>query len=239
MAHELFRCINSDVTIDLSCKIYLVGCHVDRRGLTPFLLFLFEKEKEKENGPLAFPSVNGPAINMREICKTTFPEYKEVDYIGYVMFGKEIYAFVNIIDVQISVELTSSNNRWMCLVDEIINYQSVMQFKISRTCTAFLFSNVYYYTLYSGKKPVEIPYVAYVTSNNAKQTELDHYFGLSKTNYEWYIFESCDDFIDKCGIIRYAVFDTTPKTLNGKTRWFVRTLDSVVSLSYHRKIISY
>lgn len=230
MSHELFRHVNTDTTIDLPYKINLVACHIDTRGRIPFLLFLLERD---ESNTLTFPFICGPILNMKEECIASFPEFKKVDYVGYVIFSKEIYAFVHIIDVQISSNLTTTNKRWMCLVDEVLNYGSLLDMMVNPNCIHFLFSNTDYYILYSGRTVYEIPQVAYMTSNNPKKTEIDHYFGPTKCDYDNYIFESRDALANKKGIIRYAVFNTTPKTADGMTAWFVRTLDNVVSLSYH------
>ena len=225
MTHELFRHVNVDITIDLPFKINIVACQVDRRSRIPFLLFLLEKEKEKEKD-LSFPFINGPVLNMRCACGLELSEFENVEYIGYVIFKKQVYAFVSVACVKAKVE-----NRFMCLVDEVLNYQSMLNSKINDCCIEFLFSNKDYYTLYSGKKSCEIPYVGYITTDNVKQMEIDDYFGPTKYEYDWYVFEPCDT---SRYSIRYAIFNTTPTTINGKTRWLVRTLDSVISLSSHR-----
>ena len=230
MTHEVFRHVNADITIDLPCKIHIVASHIDLRCRIPFLLFLLERENEDA---LSFPYINGPILNMRDACNSVFSEFVKIDYVGYVMFNKEAYAFVNIIDCQTSSKLTITNKRWMCLVDEVLNYQKVLDIPVNKSCPEFLFSNADYYTLHVGRTICEIPYVAFMTSTNAKQTEIDHYFGPTKCDYDNYIFESCDELVGKYGIIRYAIFNTTPKTIHGKPSWFVRTLDMVVSLSCH------
>ena len=230
MTHELFRHVNTDTTIDIKSKVHLVACHNDTRGGIPFLLFLLERD---ECNNLTYPFINGPVLNMKEQCIAAFSEFTNVEYVGYVLFNKEVYAFVHIIDVYISKNLTTTNKRWMCLVDEILNYGSVLDMRVNPVCRNFLFSNTDYYILYSGRTVYEIPQVAYITSNNPKQTEIDHHFGPTKCDYESYTFESRDELAHKRGIIRYAVFKTTPKTKDGKTCWFVKTLDNVVPLSWH------
>jgi hypothetical protein len=237
MTHELFRHVNASTNITLECKINLIACHIESRNRSiPFLRFLLEKDKDKDISTLVFPSIEGPVFDLRCKCVELFPEFIEISYVGYVIFNKEVYAFVSVLDIQPSSKIPLSNNRWMCLVDEILNYRVVLNyFTVDKKCVYFLFSNVDYYTLVNemGMK-LEIPYVAFITSENVKDTEIEHYFGPTKKEYAHYIFESCDElFVGNKGAIRYAVFGTTPIVVDGKARWFVKKLDDAVSLSWH------
>lgn len=231
MTHPLFRHINTNHIINIDYKINIVACHITDTP-TPFIRFLFEKEIPNE---LTFPSFQGPSNNLREDCLVPFPEFNEISYIGYVIFNKEVYAFVRIADSFTSSKGLLSNKRWWCLVDEILNYRKLLDcFTINKKCVDFLFSNVDYYTLYNGVGTgLQIPYIAYLTSDNVKQTEIDHYFGPIKEEYDHYVFESCDDLLEKEGCIRYAVFETTPITVDKKPRWFVRKLENAIPLSWH------
>lgn len=238
MTHELFRHLNANTNINIDCKINIVGCYIESRNRSiPFLQFLLEKEKDTTT--LSFPSIQGPVSDLRCKCIELFPEFQQISYVGYVIFNKEVYAFVSILDIQTSSKMPLTNKRWMCLVDEILNYRRVLNyFMVDKKCVDFLFSNVDYYTLRDGRGiGVEIPYVAFLTSDNIKHTELEHYFGPTKQEYDHYVFESCDELYG-AGVIRYAVFGTTPKTVDGKTRWFVRNMDVVVSLSWHLLVVS-
>ena len=233
MTHELFRYLNTCTSITLECKINVVASHIDsRKRSIPFLQILLESE-EKED--LSFPSIQGPESDLRSKCIEMFPEFQQISYMGYVIFNKEVYAFVSILDIQTSSNMSLTNKRWMCLVDEILNYRGVLNcFTVDKKCVDFLFSNVDYYTLRNERGiQLENPYVAFLTSDNIKHTELEHYFGPTKQEYDHYVFESCDELLGKVGVIRYAVFGTTPMTVDGKTWWFVRMADDVVSLSWH------
>jgi len=238
MTHELFRHLNTSASITLECKINVIASHIDSRNRSiPFLQYLLERsEKEEETSTLVFPSIQGPVSDLRCKCVELFPEFQQISYVGYVIFNKEVYAFVSILDIQPSSKIQLSNKRWMCLVDEILNYRGVLNyFVVDKKCVDFLFSNVDYYTLRDGRGiGVENPYVAFLTSDNIKHTELEHYFGPVKQEYDYYVFESCDE-LSACngGAIRYAVFGTTPRTVDGKTRWFVRNVDDAISLSWH------
>jgi hypothetical protein len=237
MTHELFRHLNTSASITLECKINVIASLIDSRNRSiPFLRYLLERsEKEEETSTLVFPSIQGPESDLRSKCVELFPEFQQISYVGYVIFNKEVYAFVSILDIQTSSKIQLSNKRWWCLVDEILNYRGVLNcFVVDKKCVGFLFSNVDYYTLRNERGiQLENPYVAFLTSDNIKHTELEHYFGPIKQEYNHYVFESCVELSGAKGVIRYAVFGTTPMTVDGKTRWFVRNMNDVVSLSWH------
>jgi hypothetical protein len=188
-------------------------------------------EREGE-GDLTFVSVRGPVANLRDVCSSLFPDCV---YIGYVIFNKEVYAFVKVTNAPF-IESNKSNKckRWMCLVDEVLNYMGVLggRIRIDPQCAQFLFSNADYYTLTG----CDTPCVAFLTSDNAKQTEIDYHFGPTMRDYDNYVFESCDELDGKMGAVRYAIFGTDAETVGGRTCWFVRSLAEVVSLSYHANL---
>jgi hypothetical protein len=214
MSLELFRHVNQDTRILLDCPIYLVA-FCEKLSPSPFLLFLLEQD-ETEPNVLSFPSLNGPVENIATKLVDVLPG----QYIGQVIYNKCVYVFVKTDTPQ----LQPSNKRWFCLLDEILNYQCVNHsLRVSSLCVEFLFSNPAYY------QRGEIPYVAYICSDNEKQTEITHYFGPVKEDYEFYTFTVCD----KPHFVRYAIFGTTPTTENGVTTWKIKTLTNAVALSWH------
>lgn len=214
MSFEIFRHVNQDTRILLDCPIYIVA-FCEKMLPSPFLLFLLEQQ-ESEPNVLSFPKINGPVENIA----TTLVDVLDGQYIGQVIYNKCVYVFVKT-DVQ---QLQPSNKRWFCLLDEILNYQMVIHYlKVSSLCVDFLFSNPAYYKL------GEIPYVAFICSDNEKQTEITHYFGPVKEHYDYYTFTLCN----KSHFVRYAIFGTTPTTENEVTTWRIKTLTNAVALSLH------
>jgi hypothetical protein len=212
MSLELFRHVNQDTRILLDCPIYFVA-YCEKSLPTPFLLFLLEQQ-ETEPNVLSFPQIKGPVENIT----TTLVVAGQ--YVGQVIYNKCVYVFVRIID-EIPLH---TNKRWFCLLDEILNYQCVIHsLKVSTLCADFLFSNPAYY------QRGEIPYVAFLCFDNEKQTEITHYFGPVKEDFEYYTFTVCN----KAHFVRYAIFGTTPTTENGITTWKIKTLTNAVALSWH------
>lgn len=214
MSLELFRHVNQDTHILLDCPIYLVG-FCEKLLPSPFLLFLLEQQ-ETEPNVLSFPHIQGPVENIAAILVDILPG----QYVGQVIYNKCVYVFVRMTD-----EMPDhTNKRWFCLLDEILNYQcAINSLKVSTLCVDFLFSNPAYY------KRGEIPYVAFICSDNARQTEITHCFGPVKEDFDYYTFTVCN----KAHFVRYAIFGTTPKTENEVTTWRIKTLTNAVALSWH------
>lgn len=229
MTHELFKHLNTDNTVHLLYKIHFVAYNITNDAPVPFIRFLFERDG------MQFPVIAGPTNNLRQQCVDTFPEFKEVQYTGHIIYNKNVYVFVNILDILHSVQLQMCNSRLFCILDEILNHQHVMgNLRIQSSCIEFLFSYPAFYLLKNNNGTIcEIPYVAFIGAEDVKQTAIDAYFGPPKTDYHHYILESFEDASSKKGgVIRYAVFGTTPLTENGHTKWLVESLDRVVSLSW-------
>lgn len=211
MSLELFRHVNQDTRILLDCPIYFVT-FCEKPLPVPFLLFLLE-EQEYEPNVLSFPQIKGPVENITNNLVIAG------QYIGQVIYKKCVYVFVKIEDT----ECKPSNKSWFCLLDEILNYGSVINsLKVSPLCVDFLFSNPAYYTR------GEMPYVAFLCFDNLKQTEITHYFGPIRENYDYYTFTVCD----KSHFVRYAIFGTEPTTENDVTTWRIKTLTNAVALTW-------
>jgi hypothetical protein len=213
MSLELFRHVNQDTRILLDCPIYFVA-FCEKPSPVPFLLFLLEEqEQEDELNVLSFPQMKGPVENI------TNKLVIDGQYIGQVIYKRCVYVFVRIEDTEVKL----SNKRWFCLLDEILNYGSVINsLKVSPLCVDFLFSNPAYY------KRGEIPYVAFLCFDNLKQTEITHYFGPVRENYDYYTFTVCN----KPHFVRYAIFGTEPITENDVTTWRIQSLTNAVALSW-------
>lgn len=232
--HELFKHLNRDNVINLLYQIRFVGYNITDEQQEPFIRVLFEQSETD----MTFPSMAGPTNNLQQQCVNIFPEFKELQYSGHIIYNKVVYVFVNIQDKQPSIQLQKYSKRIFCLLDEILNYQRVLGcFKIQQECIEFLFSNSGFYLLKSTKehnKTYEIPYVAYIGSDNVQQSMIDNYFGPTKNDYKHYMLETYEQAASKKGgIIRYVVFKTTPITeCGGQTFWLVETLNNIVSLSW-------
>lgn len=222
---ELFRHVNQDTKIPLPYCIYVVAFH-EKQGVNPFLLYMLD---HLELGVLSFPKIQGPVEDVSIPIKTILEEYKEIQYIGQVIYGKMVFVFVKIMDEIQGGKIVGK--RWFCLLDEILNHQYVVnQLTISYICVEFLFSNPAYYTLTNsvGNK-YEIPYVGFLCCESDKQAEINYQFGPVREHYDYYIFEECKP----RHYVRYALFGTTPTTENEVTNWKVKSLVNVTSLSWN------
>ena len=207
--YELFRHI---VAVPASAPKYCVAFYIDDTHRIPFIRFLLELDTTSQT--MGFPFF------------TTTTTTNTVDTVGYTQYMGETYVFVRCVN-------DCGNNKYptLCLLDEILNYQCIVgKYNVRPECVSFLLSNPAYYTLYNAKRvPIEIPYVAFLTSNNV---EIDHHFGPTKESHSHYSITvlptNTNTRVDKSGLIRYAVFGSHPLR-NGDM--LVESLDNVVELS--------
>jgi hypothetical protein len=210
--YELFRHI---VATPASAPKYCVAFHIDDTRRIPFIRFLLELDTTSQT--MGFPFFTTTTATVDTTVDTV---------VGYTQYMGETYVFVRCVN-------ECSNNKYptLCLLDEILNYQCIVgKYSVRPECVSFLLSNPAYYTLYNAKRvPIEIPYVAFLTSNNV---EIDHHFGPTKESHSHYSMTvlptNTNTRVDKSGLIRYAVFGSHPSR-NGDM--LVESLDNVVELS--------
>ena len=213
--YELFRHI---VAVPASAPKYCVAFHIDDTHRIPFIRFLLELDTTSQT--MGFPSFTNNTTTTATVDTTVNTT------VGYTQYMGETYVFVRCVN-------DCGNNKYptLCLLDEILNYQCIVgKYNVRPVCVSFLLSNPAYYTLYNAKRvPIEIPYVAFLTSNNV---EIDHHFGPTKESHSHYSMTvlptNTNTRVDKSGLIRYAVFGSHPLR-NGDM--LVESLDNVVELS--------
>ena len=213
--HELFRHI---VATPASAPKYCVAFYIDDTHRIPFIRFLLELDTTSQT--MGFPFFTTTTVDT-------------VDTVGYTQYMGETYVFVRLkcVDANNDVSCVDVSYPTLCLLDEILNYQCIVgKYNVRPECVSFLLSNPAYYTLYNAKRvPIEIPYVAFLTSNNV---EIDHHFGPTKESHSHYSMTvlptNTNTRVDKSGLIRYAVFGSHPLR-NGDM--LVESLDNVVELS--------
>lgn len=209
--YELFRHI---VATPASAPKHCVAFHIDNTRRIPFIRFLLELDTTSQTMGFPFFTTTTATVD------TT---------VGYTQYMGETYVFVRLK----SADSCSDTSCYptLCLLDEILNYQCIVgKYNVRSECVSFLLSNPAYYTLYNAKRvPIEIPYVAFLTSNNV---EIDHHFGPTKESHSHYSITvlptNANTRGDKSGLIRYAVFGSHPSR-NGDM--LVESLDNVVELS--------
>ncbi len=170
-----------------------------------------------------------------EVCSTAldilFLSYEDIDskyeYKGYLFYEGEYYMFFDCSEYQILTHnLNKQNDIWLTLVDEIVNYQMVCQFKIDNKVSWFFLNHQEFIKLKQPdtypSKYYESPIVAYAGCTSKKR-EFISTFGQIPANDGLYYFTQFENvYIDRpskrSGIIRFAIFSGNMKVLMDETK---------------------
>ena len=160
-----------------------------------------------------------------------FLSFGEIDskyeYKGHLLYEGEYYMFFDCSAYQILTHnLNKQNDIWLTLVDEIINYQMVCQFKIDNKVNHFFLNHQEYIKLeQQDSTPIiyyESPIVAYAGCTSKKRDFISTFGQLPDTNDGLYYFTQFNDvYIDnaskRSGIIRFAIFPGNMQVFIDKT----------------------
>lgn len=166
---------------------------------------------------LNFMPILETCVAALEILFLSFGEIDpKYEYKGHILYEGEYYMFFDCSEYQILTHnLNKQNDIWLTLIDEIINYQMVCQFKIDDKVSKFFLNHQEFIKLKQPESnPIiyyESPIVAY-TGCSSKKIEFISTFGqLPDINDGLYHFTQFDNvYIDtaskRSGIIRFAIF---------------------------------
>ena len=182
-------------------------------------------EQQKKEDYVSFLKFNLMTfMDVLETCAAAldilFLSFGEIDskyeYKGHIFYEGEYYMFFDCSEYQISTHnLNKQNDIWLTLVDEIINYQMVCQFKIDDKVRKFFLNHQEYIKLEQpDSNPIiyyESPIVAYAGCSSKKRDFISTFGQLPDTNDGLYHFTQFNDvYIDsaskRSGIIRFAIF---------------------------------
>ena len=149
-----------------------------------------------------------------------FLSFGEIDpkyeYKGHLLYEGEYYMFFDCSEYQILTHnLNKQNDIWLTLVDEIINYQMVCQFKIDNKVSHFFLNHQEFIKLKQpDSNPIiyyESPIVAYAGCTSKKRDFISTFGQLPDLNDGLYHFTQFNDvYIDsaskRSSIIRFAIF---------------------------------
>jgi hypothetical protein len=234
--------LSSDIN-EIKGIVNIVPYQINRTGKYPFLQYFllkyntnleeqednldFDKdlEQQKKEDYVSFLKFNLMTfMDVLETCAAAldilFLSFGEIDskyeYKGHLFYEGEYYMFFDCSEYQISTHnLNKQNDIWLTLVDEIINYQMVCQFKIDDKVNHFFLNHQEYIKLEQPESnPIiyyESPIVAYAGCSYKKRDFISTFGQLPDTNDGLYHFTQFNDvYIDsaskRSGIIRFAIF---------------------------------
>jgi hypothetical protein len=147
---------------------------------------------------------------------------KNIQVKGFHLNNEEIYIIIDLTDCNLEIVNKSKNNSiWFCLIDEIMNHNSICNTQIEKNTTNFFNNNVEFCFLKNKNGDnYEIPCVGYVGINKNK-INFTYVFGVSKKDCNaivgpYYYFTDFNNSIQQCelininnnyaAIVRFALF---------------------------------
>jgi hypothetical protein len=179
--HELFKHLDTDHNDAIfNNTITLIFFNISELSKNnKFIQFMLEKK----NDVLSFPKIKINQNIKPEIAQLLNVDVSILKYKGYTTFQGNIHLFIQTDKIFTPLFVQRDQRYWFCIVDEIVNYKKVCNFRIDSACRDFILSNPDFYTL---KNPdtyrgYELPIIVY-SGNIFNQVELDGNFGVSKKN---------------------------------------------------------
>lgn len=219
------------------CKsgtINICSYQINKSGKIPFLQYILRKfDKNHETNPdtLTFPTFKYNTLIevmcmcdtiQKIICVSNHLKPSNYEYKGFLNNKNDFYVFYEIKEDIINTHnLYRTNDLWLVLMDEILNYNKSCNFKIDPDVISFFTKNIIFsYLKDENNEYYETPIVAYIGCKN-KEADFITTFGVSKSKKEYlkdsYFYftdyknaiRMCgwvDDNINKSCIVRFALF---------------------------------
>ena len=221
--------------------VNIVPYQINKSGKYPFLQYYLLKYLHGQEEMLPDEYVSFLKFNHRDnsnvldICAAAldilFLSYEDVDpkyeYNGYLFYEGEYYIFFDCSEYNMQTHnLNKQNDIWLTLVDEIINYKMVCQFKIDDKVSQFFLTHPEFIKLQNPESTnyYESPIVAYIGCSTKKRDFLATFGQLPDKMDGLYYFTQFDnvytDTVNKrSGLIRFAIFAGNMKVMiNGKDK---------------------
>jgi hypothetical protein len=235
-----------DFTENEKVNVHICAFNVNKDTNIPFLQFVMNKfPPHFFEDLLSFPcfTTHFEKKSFLDSCISKLDELlilhkgkNDYKYEGYFMDNGEFYVLFDISDINMQAqELYRNDKMWLVLIDEIINYESVCNFKIySQTLNFFKKYKEFCFLYDNQEKRIETPIVCY-SGVDVKKIKMASVFGIQKaennaivgpfyyfTSYEKSIesaawskppyptFDSSENEVitkrEKGGIVRFAIF---------------------------------
>jgi hypothetical protein len=212
-------------------NIYICSYDVNVEGKYPFLRFLLSKPSF--NASVSFPQLyllqNLTSIELIEYAKiylcgllmlTDFESFnKATEFKGYFEFNNDLFIFFDVTACILKInDIYKTNNIWLTLVDEIVNYKNVCNIPIDYFVVNFFTANENMcFLVDETDKNYEIPLVCYVNKPE-NRLNFTFIFGEPKTDKNgllgpFYYFKDFNTSFKNGGIVNSNNTDTSNEVL--------------------------
>jgi hypothetical protein len=178
-------------------KIEMCGFEIDNSGRAPFIKYLFKKDLL--TNMLEFPSESLNYDNLKSESLIVYTKIKlfnllqlqnynqyetKIQCKGFYVSGDVIKIFYDLTECSVHInDIFESNTMWFGLLDEIINYQRLLNFSIDETITSFFKNNMEFCFLFDKNNVCyEVPTVYYTGRNSSMTLNFTQMFGVSPNN---------------------------------------------------------
>jgi hypothetical protein len=178
-------------------KIEICGFEIDNSGISPFVKYLFEKDILTNILDFPFERLNYDNLTSESLIMYTkiklfnmlqLSNYEKYDiaikFKGFWVLDDIIKIFFDLTECKIQLnDIFATNSMWFCLLDEIVNYQSILHFNIDESPVSFFKNNMDFCFLYDTNNDMyEVPSVYYSGKNSSTMLNFTHMFGVSASN---------------------------------------------------------
>lgn len=220
--HHIFEEINVGNTV------HICAYNINSSGKIPYLQYFLYKHHEINNPNIVnkfnFPKfIYNNQIDLLTKCMTTIQIlsssfYKDPSFTlkGYLKHDNQYYIFYDCSSIIIdTLKMTKSNDLWLAVIDEIINYQNICGFEIETYIIDFF--NSFYdlnYLINDKNIPYEMPKIAYSICENKKINFISTFGVIVKNDLfgNYYYFTDYNSAIEQMnqneiyGLIRCILF---------------------------------
>jgi hypothetical protein len=191
---ELLLYFNDDISSFE--HVYICPYYVNTKAIEPFLNFVFVKSKINDT-IIQFPEIlfykqfetyeliNYSKMFLFGLCqKNDFEKFNSaVIFDGFYNFEKKLYLFFDVTKCDIIINDIYSNSKiWIGIIDEIVNYKKICNFKIHENVSdLFLYNDNLCFLLDKNDNSYEIPVVNYIGTTK-ELVKFKYAFGESVQN---------------------------------------------------------
>jgi len=238
--------IDEYLSKNIISKIEICGFEIDNSGREPFIKYLMAKD-------LLFDIMYFPleTLDFKDLLSesliiytkiklygllnlTDYNDYdNNIKFKGFYILNDTVKIFYDLTECKLQLnDVYKSSSFWFCLIDEIINYNNILNFIFEESITDFFKNNIEFCFLYDRNNvKYEVPSLAYVGRNGNSMLNFTYVFGVSPkdkncilgpyyyfTNYQNSVkegfssvdlkseTEKCKNVTENIGVVRFALF---------------------------------
>ena len=186
--------IDEYLSENIITKIEICGFEIDNSGMEPFIKYLMTKD-------LLFDIMYFPLeiLDFKDLISESLiiytkiklysllslKDYKDynnkIKFKGFYILNNTVKIFYDLTECKLQLnDVHKLSSFWFCLIDEIINYNNILNFIFEESVIDFFKNNIEFCFLYDRNNvKYEVPSLAYVGRNGTSILNFTYVFGVS------------------------------------------------------------